>query len=381
MPQPTDTTLILTGDDVAEIVRCVGCNEFMDQLIERLHLAFAEFDPSNTTVPVRDGFHYDDPATGLVEWMPLYQHGRSVLMKMVGYHPENPLSRQLPTVLSTLSLFDTTTGRVTATVDGVLLTAMRTGAASAVATRLLASEDSNTLGLIGCGAQAVTQLHAISRVRSLKRVRFFDTDRAVMDSLPDRVRSLMDGCFELVPSSLQHVVECSDILCTATSVGVGDGPIFKDFSTANSIHVNAVGSDLSGKTELPLDLLCQSLVCPDFPEQARHEGECQQLSSEQIGPSLLQVVRHPDRWLKARVQRTVFDSTGWALEDAVALQLVIEHAVQRNIGSKIALQRKCRDPWNPYESIAVSEPCGQNQQAAAVAINVETQRTHPGINA
>ena len=351
MPHPAETTLILTGEDVAKIVRCVGCHQFMDQLIERLQQAFAGFEPSNVTVPVRDGFHYDVPVTGLVEWMPLYQHGRSVLMKMVGYHPENPTCRLLPTVLSTLSLFDAATGSLTTIADGVLLTAIRTGAASAVATRLLSSENSRTLGLIGCGAQAVTQLHAVSRVRDLEVVRYCDTDPVVMESFPVRVAALLDDNVRLLPCSLQEVVESVDILCTATSVGSGKGPIFDNCSTSPAIHINAVGSDLSGKTELPLNLLLQSFVCPDFPEQARHEGECQQLTTAQIGPSLLQLTRRPEQWPDVMSQRTVFDSTGWALEDSVALELAVEHALKLGIGSRVPIEARNSNPWNPYEGL------------------------------
>ena len=363
-------TLILTGDDIAEIVRRIGCHEFMDLMTERMHRAFAGFDPAKTSVPVRDGFHYAKPASGLIEWMPLYQHGRTVLMKMVGYHPANPHRVDLPTVLSTMSLFDATTGSLVAIADGVLLTAIRTGAASAVATRLLAVEDSRVLGMIGCGAQAVTQVHAISRVLPVEMVRYFDTDSHVMESFSERVLPLMDGGLQFIPSAVQEVVECADVLCTATSVAVGSGPVFRNCRTQDWLHINAVGSDLAGKTELPLKLLQQSLVCPDFPAQAQREGECQQLSSDQIGPSLLHIARHPEGWPDVRRRRTVFDSTGWALEDFVAMELARELADRFLIGTRMHVERASVDPWNPYEHIdpqavsAIPTDRGRDRNAA-----------------
>lgn len=351
MPADRNTTLILTSDDVAEIVRRVGCHEFMDELIDRLHKAFAEFDSAKVSVPIRDGFHSDNPATGLIEWMPIQIQGQMVLMKLVGYHPDNPITYQIPTVLSTLSLFDAATGSLNTIADGTLLTAMRTGAASAVATRLLSPDDSNSLGLIGCGVQAVTQLHGISRVRSLQLVRFFDTDSVVMNSFSERAHTLLPDGVVCLPASLQDVVEHSEILCTATSIGIGEGPVFVNAATVDTVHVNAVGSDFPGKTELPIELLRRAIVCPDFPAQAVVEGECQQLTGQQIGPSILEVAADSKQWTNAAQQKTVFDSTGWALEDFVALQLVTEWAQKLQVGSQIPIEPRHTSPWDPYENL------------------------------
>ena len=101
--------------------------------------------------------------------MPIYKKGAEVVIKVVGYHPKNPKNFNLPTILSSISSYDTKTGHLMGIADGVLLTALRTGAASAVASELLAKPESTTLGLIGCGAQSITQLHALSRYSNLKR--------------------------------------------------------------------------------------------------------------------------------------------------------------------------------------------------------------------
>jgi len=378
---PGASTLILSGSDVAEIVRAVGCHEFMDRLIANLHTAFAAFDVSTTHVPVRDGFHYETPVTGLVEWMPLYQQGESVLMKMVGYHPQNPSNHGIPTVLSTLSLFDTRTGAPSIIADGALLTSMRTGAASAVATRILAREKSRVVGLIGCGAQAVTQLHALTRVREIDTVRYFDINKHVMATFAERLKPLVASSVQFVPSSLESVVSQSDILCTATSIGVGEGPLFHGIDSASSLHVNAVGSDLSGKTELPLNLLEASCVCPDFPEQARLEGECQQLETDSIGPSLLDLMHQVNDWPARKNQRTVFDSTGWALEDAVALRLLMQHALAKDIGLIIDLSGTTQDPWNPYEAITAIQSSDQDEQSSRDQLEAGTRNLHSSVKA
>jgi L-lysine cyclodeaminase len=355
-------TLLLTHDDIAQLVDRVGADRVMDELIERLNRAFASFDDLMFDVPARAGFH---DTSGLVEWMPLHQRGHSVLMKMVGYHPENPTQRNLPTVVSTLSMFDTRTGQLTAVADGALLTAMRTGAASAVATRIFCCQSARSLGLIGCGAQSVTQLHALMRVCEFETVRVFDTAPSVAASFADRVAWFTDASTRIQVASLHELVEQSDVISTATSVDVGHGPVFCSDLTSPHVHINAIGSDLPGKTELPLALLETAVVCPDFPPQAIVEGECQQLSEHQIGPSLMTVAAAPELWEAARNSRTVFDSTGWALEDFVALDLAIEYANKLGIGTRIAIEAPRSNPWDPYATLRSDINNGLTEQLVA----------------
>ena len=110
----------------------------MDLMIERMRSRFVEHDPDTVEARSRDGFRYDKPALGLIEWMPTHEIGGPVVIKMVGYHPTNPTQRTLPSVLATSSMWDTETGHLLAVADATLLTAVRTGAASALATETLA---------------------------------------------------------------------------------------------------------------------------------------------------------------------------------------------------------------------------------------------------
>ena len=343
-------TLILSGSDISTLVGSTGLNVFMDALITSLEESIKEFDPSVTQIPVRSGFNYTEPASGLIEWMPLYKSGSEVVLKLVGYHPENPENYGLPTIISTVYAYDTRTGHLKAVVDGVLLTALRTGAASAVASKYLAKQDSEVLGLIGCGAQAITQLHAISRVFDIKQVLYYDTDESAMASFESRL-SIIDLDIELNQSSITEIVGASDILCTATSIAVDEGPLFNDLKTMDHLHINAVGSDFPGKVELPVELLRRGMVCPDFTEQAMHEGECQQLYIHEIGSSLDAVLKSEDQYLDARSELTVFDSTGWALEDQVAMDLILDFAQQHSAGTRISIEALSGDARNPYSSI------------------------------
>ena len=340
-------TLILSGNDVNQILETYGLNRLMDTLIERTTNSIKSYNPQKTEIPIRSGFNYEINDPGLVEWMPVHKKGNEVVIKVVGYHPRNPQKFDLPTILSSISSYDTTTGHLKGLVDGVLLTALRTGAASAVASKFLAKEDSSTLGLIGCGAQSVTQLHALSRLFDIKKVMLFDVDNNAMKSFSNRI-AMLQLDIEIVFSSIEDILSKSDIVCTETSIDVGTGPLFNNLNTNNHIHINAIGSDFPGKVELPLNLLQQSLVCPDFLEQAKIEGECQQLKDSEIGPDLSRLVKNAETYAYAKNQKTVFDSTGWALEDQIVMDLFLDLAKEFEIGSEIAIENISEDAKNPY---------------------------------
>lgn len=343
------STLLLSCADLRQIVRRAGVDEIMDRLIERLADALMSYDPERTEIPMRAGFHYEKPFAGLIEWMPLLEKQRSMLMKVVGYHPESPGNQRLPTILSNLGKYDPSNGRLVALVDGTFLTAMRTGAASAVASRILAHPDSSRVGLIGCGAQSVTQLHALTRVFGVREVQIHDIDPAAEASFPARVRSFLDPAVAIHAMAPAEMVSDVDILCVATSVAIGAGPVFEFGQTRPWLHVNAVGSDFPGKIEVPKSLLLAAYVCPDALDQARREGECQQLLLDQIGHDLVAITQRSADFVGKRTGLTVFDSTGWALEDQVAMDLLLEYARKFGIGSQVQIEQISNDPRDPYE--------------------------------
>jgi ornithine cyclodeaminase/alanine dehydrogenase-like protein (mu-crystallin family) len=347
----TNTSHILRASDVEIIIRQFGLNALMDELILRLEQAIQAYDQEKVIIPVRSGFCYDKPKSGLIEWMPLMNTGDKVMIKVVGYHPTNPMVDNLPTILSTISAYDTASGHLIGLADGVLLTALRTGAASAVASKYLASPNSAVIGLIGCGAQAVTQLHAISRIFKLQQVMVNDISNEAMYSFEERV-SVLNLDAEIIPADVDQLVSQADILVTATTVDVGHGPLFKQVKTKPHLHINAVGSDFPGKYELPLEQLKQSYVCPDFPEQAALEGECQQLAKEEIGAGWVEVIQNYQNHRELPYSRTIFDSTGWPLEDLVVLELFLEYGQELGLGQEIAIEHLSEDVKNPYEFLS-----------------------------
>lgn len=342
------STLVIGRADFAALTDAYGWDTVMDLMIERLAQALAAAVGGTGNTPARAGFRRCRGASGALEWMPHHQPGRAVTIKTVAYTPDNPRVLGLPTVLGTVSRFDDATGHLTAISDGVLLTAIRTGAASAVASRLLAIPDSRVLGLVGAGAQAVTQLHALSRVFPLERVLVYDINSRHAASFARR------AAFAGLPIEAADVpaIEAgADIICTATTVPVGAGPVLAGRSLRPHAHINAVGADLPGKVELPLHVLREALVCPDHVSQARQEGECQQLGDGELGPDLPALCHDPGLAVPHQRRITVFDSTGFALEDHVALDLILELAVQAGLGQRVELECIPADALDPYAAV------------------------------
>lgn len=343
-------SIILDSNAVNKIITKIGLDRVMDDLISELEKALINFSKEETEVPIRSGFNYKKPFLGLVEWMPIMKKGEEVLIKVVGYHPENPDIFKLPTILSTISSYDAHTGHLNFLVDGVLLTALRTGASSAVASKMMAKQNSKILGIIGCGAQSITQIHAISRLFPIEEILVYDTDQNCMDSLEDRLAPIN---LQISPklSNLSEILEKSDIVCTATSIAPEKGPLFTEFNSKPHLHINAVGADFPGKFELPKSLLEKSFVCPDFLDQAIVEGECQQLNPTEIGPSWIELIHNEALKEKYQSGISVFDSTGWALEDQVVANLFAKYARELNLGTKMNIESYSSDEKNPYGMI------------------------------
>lgn len=338
-------TLVLTAADLRELVEAIGLDDLLLKVMERLRTGLSAARSGAFQSLPRAGFFDTEPVTGLLEWMP-GRDGRRTTVKIVGYHPDNPASAK-PTILSVAALFDNDTGHMAALADATFLTALRTGAASAVATDVLAREDAEVLGLIGCGAQAVSQLHAISKVRRIQRVLLYDVDHAVEDSFPARIAPLgLDVAFE--PTPIDSLAASCDILVTCTSVAPQAGPVFQPTDHRPGLHINAVGSDFPGKTEVPRTLLERAFICADYPAQCLEEGECQQLDADAIDCDLPELWARAEEFRPRRSELTVFDSTGWALEDHFALEVIVEKATEFGLGSMMEIEAAARDPYDPY---------------------------------
>lgn len=346
-------TTFLSSKDIESIVLEVGIDTLLDQLISTLRNGFSNTDFSKIQTPTRTGLYYTQPDLGLLEWMPAAAHGKASL-KIVGYHPSNPAKRALPTILSTLCAFDTNTGHMQGILDGTFATAFRTGAMSAIASAILTpSEQTITLGIIGSGAQAVTQAHALSRVLTIGKILIHDKDPQAAASFKDRISFLSIPVSSLGKDAFNQSLPTLDLLCTCTSEAPGAGSLFADFNSKGSLHINAVGSDFPGKFELPLPLLKRAFVCPDFMKQAFLEGECQQLEESTVDTDLATLLNETKSFqANKRNTLSVFDSTGHSYADFLTADFFLNHARRLNLGRDIELESIPTDPLNPYSFLS-----------------------------
>ena len=243
-------------------------------------------------------------------------------MKWVNAHPQNP-SRNLPSVMAIVIYNDPETGYPLAIMDGTGITAYRTGAAAAIASKYLARQDSHTLGIIGAGCQAYTQIRAHAELFNLRSIKVFDISIAAVDKL---IRSLPS--YTIKKCTLEESV-ASDILCTLTP---SREPIIKTEWVIAGTHINAVGADAAGKEELEPSILKEAIVVVDDIRQASAGGEINMpikkgiFTIDEVYGTLAELVVGSKKGRTDNKAITVFDSTGIAIEDVAVAKLIFEKA-------------------------------------------------------
>ncbi|OBK07798.1 hypothetical protein A5746_12580 [Mycolicibacterium conceptionense] len=332
--------LMLSYSDTRRLVDMVGMDVMMRTCIARLRCGLSEMARENWRgCPPRNGFVHDhNVGGGVIENMPYLEVNRGMTLKTISYKPNNNANHRLPTVVGAICRYSDSSGELIAICDATVPTAIRTGAASAVASSILARPDSRTAAIVGAGLQAVTQIHALSVAFTLDRIQVYDIDRRCAESLKDRC-NFTSAQFEVFDDP-HEVVKGADILVTATSVRPGAGPVVRDERLASHLHINSIGSDEPGKTELPLSVLNRAYICVDHMEQALSEGECQVLERDEIDVTLQDLVGISGSIggpLPQVEDLTVFDSTGFAFEDHVALDVFLDFAAEAGIGDKFSI--------------------------------------------
>ncbi len=243
-------------------------------------------------------------------------------MKWVNVHPQNP-SRGLPTVMAIMIYNDPKTGYPLSVMDATDITAYRTGATAAIASKYLARRDSHTLGIIGAGRQAYAQIDAHLQLFDLKLIKIFDRSKEAVQKLI----SFFPG-YRLKKSSLEETA-ASDIVCTLTPARV---PFLKMEWINKGTHINAVGADAAGKEELEPAILRKAMVVVDNISQASAAGEINVpvtkglFTVQEVYGTLGEIIVGKKQGRKDRDAITIFDSTGLAIEDLAVAKLVYEKA-------------------------------------------------------
>jgi ornithine cyclodeaminase len=238
--------------------------------------------------------------------------------KYVNGHPKN-MRQGRQTVTAFGMLADVHTGYPVLLSEMTILTALRTAAMSAVAARHLAPAGADCMAIIGNGAQAEFQALAFKALLGIRRLRFYDIDRSATEKC---LRNLAGMGFEMVACrSTEEAVEGAHIITTVTA-DKQYATILTDNMVGSGVHINAVGGDCPGKTELHRDILLRSDIFVEYPPQTRVEGEIQQLAADHPVTELWQVITGAVPGRRDARQITLFDSVGFAIEDFSALRYV-----------------------------------------------------------
>jgi alanine dehydrogenase len=322
---------ILSRRQVFELLNLHDCIAAVEDAFRR-HSEGRTLGPGVMGVPAaRGGFHIK--AAGLLGPRSYFA------AKTNANFPENPRRFGLPTIRGTVVLADAETGEPLAMMDSASVTALRTGAATAVAAKHLARVNSRTATVVGCGAQGEIQLAAIAAVLPLEHARVLDTDQARAEGLAARARADL-GLRVSVAMDLRAALRGSDVCVTCTP---SRRPLVFQGDVTPGTFVAAVGADSQGKQELEPALLASSTLIVDVLEQCAEIGELQHalaaglMSRAAVHAELADVVtgRRPGRTRDDEI--TIFDSSGTALLDVAAAIAVYNRALARGHGTEVAL--------------------------------------------
>jgi len=331
--------------DIQRLVNAVGAAAFIERLAGEIEADFArwgEFEKS-----ARLASH---SPLGVIELMPT-SDGRLYAFKYVNGHPKNTAAGLL-TVTAFGVLADVATGYPLLLSELTVTTALRTAAMSALVARHLARPDSRVMALIGCGAQSEFQAIGFQRMLGIRELRLFDVDPLAIAKLERNLRSLPELADLRVTRAASTAEACrgADIVTTVTA-DKRNAVILTPPMVAPGMHLNAIGGDCPGKTELHPDILRLpgARVVVEFEPQSRIEGEIQQMEPGFPVVEFADVVRGFAPGRIARDDITIFDSVGFALEDYSALRFL--HGLldeKRGERREIDLVPELRDPKDLY---------------------------------
>ena len=331
-------TLYLSAPAAAELIRRKGLRACIAGIADHITADFLRWNDFDKSARVAS-----HSAGGVIELMPIADSVR-YSFKYVNGHPQNHRFG-LPTVMAFGVLADVATGSPQLLSELTLTTALRTAAMSAVAARALARPDSRVMAVIGNGAQSEFQAIAFQHLLGIRAVRLFDVDPAATQKLAANLADT--GLHVTVCARTAEAVRGADIVTTVTADKTLATILTPDMIEPG-MHINAVGGDCPGKTELHADILSQGNVFVEFAPQSRIEGEIQQMPADFAVTELWELLQGHKAGRRDAQEVTVFDSVGFALEDYSALRFMYQSALELGLGQRIALIPELADPKNLF---------------------------------
>ncbi|MEN9376139.1 MAG: hypothetical protein RL710_1296 [Pseudomonadota bacterium] len=342
-------TRFLGAQDVAAIVTQAGLAAALRGLADAIRDDYRHWQDFDKCARVAS-----HSPVGVIELMPI-ANAHTYAFKYVNGHPKNTL-RGLPTVMAFGVLADVATGAPVLLSELTLATALRTAAMSAVAAQALARPESKSMALIGNGAQSEFQALAFHYLLGIEELRLFDVDPQATAKL---VRNLQHTPIKItLCTSIAQAARGADIVTTVTADKTKATILTPDL-VEPGMHINGVGGDCPGKTELHPDVLRGASVFVQYEPQTRVEGDVQQMPPDFAVTELWQVLCGHAPGRSDERQVTVFDSVGFALEDYAALRWLRAQAEALGVGQSVSLVPDLADPKDLFSLVAgIDRPCG-----------------------
>ncbi len=335
-------TQFLSAHDVAQLIADIGVGNALQGIAANISQDFLRWNTFDKSARVAA-----HSCNGVIELMPITDD-KSFSFKYVNGHPKNA-ARGLPTVMAFGVLADVATGMPLLISELTLTTALRTAATSAIAARALARPESHTMALIGNGAQSEFQALAFHQLVGIDALRVFDIDPVATAKLVRNLANAAPALKVQVCANVREAVRGADIITTVTADKTNAQVLTADM-IAPGVHINGVGGDCPGKTEIAPEVLAGARVFVEYEPQTRIEGDLQHLPADFAVTELWRVLagKSPGRTHASDV--TVFDSVGFALEDFSALRYLRDRAAERGLGVAIDL---IAQPANPKDLFAL----------------------------
>lgn len=327
----SQTIRFLSGEDVKHSLT-------MNQAIEAMKGAFMQLSAGSAAVPPRVPIDIaQQDATAL--FMPVYLPGiQKIGVKVVSVFGNNP-SHGLPLIHALVAVFDGRTGRPLAVMDGEYLTALRTGAASGLATDLLARREASTVVIFGAGRQGRTQLEGVASVRPVRRAYVIDPDAKRAAGFAAEMSDQLG--IEVDAAASTEVLSEADIICTATTSG---HPVFSDDRLKAGVHINGVGSFKPSLCEIPPKTVVRAKVVVDSMVSCLSEAGdliipmAQGLiTKDHIYAELGEIASGEKAGRSSEEEITIFKSVGNAVQDLAAAARVLETARKLDLGIEVEL--------------------------------------------
>jgi alanine dehydrogenase len=326
---------ILSGADVRRAVT-------MAEAIEAVREAYIELSAGQAVVPLRTPVPVEK-REGVTLFMPAYLSTSDALAaKIVSVFPRNA-QLGLPTIHAVVIVVDPETGRPVALMDGTYLTALRTGAASGVATDLLARPDARVAAIFGAGAQARTQLEAVCTVRNIERAWVYDVSREGATAYAKEMKghgAPIPVDVRVADSPAQAVRE-ADVICTATT---STRPVFADTDLKPGVHLNGIGAYTPEMQEIPADTVARARVVVDSRSASLAEAgdliiplRDGRIAETDIHGEIGEIAagKLPGRGPDDEV--TFFKSVGVAVQDVAVAGLILRRAAELELGLSVDL--------------------------------------------